>query len=62
MHYVPDLSYTKKKSFYTPYNDKFAGYAQYPYKISTKLPQHLGKTNDLPENLLKSATIRKCQS
>lgn len=33
MHYVPDLSYNKDKSFYTPMPDKFSGYTQYPFKL-----------------------------
>jgi len=34
MHYVPDLKYNKSKSFYTPMPDKFAGYTQYPFKMT----------------------------
>jgi hypothetical protein len=44
MHYVPDLKYVKHKSFYTPMPDKFAGYTQYPYRMTNEFPDHLGKT------------------
>jgi hypothetical protein len=44
MHYTPEFKLDKTQSYYTPMLDKFAGYAQYPYKMkSTKFPEHLNK-------------------
>lgn len=59
MHFVPDLNYNKSKSFYTPALDKFAGYSQFPYKMSSELPAHLGKAGEYPKTM---TIMRKCQS
>lgn len=59
MHYVPDMKFAKSGSFYTPMNDKFAGYTQYPYRIGgSEFPEHLGKAGEGQKNF----TMRKCQS
>jgi hypothetical protein len=39
MHFVPDLTYQRHKSLYTPITDKFMGYAQFPFKAN--MPEHL---------------------
>ncbi len=33
LHYAPDNYFVKANSYHTPMPDKFAGYAQFPYKL-----------------------------
>ena len=41
-HHVPNLTYHKKKSFYTPAMKKFSGYAQRPRAFKADgMPEHL---------------------
>jgi hypothetical protein len=41
--------------------DKFAGYAQYPYKLKDQFPEHLNKPTE-KINLNNSITMRKSYS
>lgn len=43
LHFMPDLSYKRHKSMYTPITDKFMGYVQFPYQAD--LPEHLELSN-----------------
>lgn len=39
LHFMPNLTYKRHQSLYTPITDKFVGYSQFPYQAD--LPEHL---------------------
>lgn len=53
LHFAPDPM--PRTTYHNPVNDKFAGYAQFPYKLQPELPSYLKKPTDKPEYKRKKA-------
>lgn len=54
LHFAPENK--TPKIYYNPMPDKFAGYAQYPYKLNKDFPAYLAKPGSSNSNQKKKAT------
>ena len=61
MHFVPDLTFDDKHAYHNPMMEKFAGYAQYPYKIGP-FPEHLKAPDVKPKYSLRKSYSERSKS